>query len=276
MTSMDTAYKVAAIAVRQRFAEQHPEDLEILNRLSVGDVAVDKGVYDQVEKILECLKVPVVMNPDAGQLSAHIIFINCPGTTDQNRLTHLAEQVRADTWLVSSDWALGNFLVKAFPDTVGWNNRSTGDEVISVEPSLESLWSEVMVLGAQPQWWLEGSSHPIHILNPDLVKIEAASHELLARYDAPVVAVSFPWGQGQVYHTISHFYCKRSRTPTARHEGPCTDFLKAGMRLSDEGIERVLQTAGIQPETLNFAQMQSAATSTELVAQLCVQAGFNR
>ncbi|MEM6404815.1 MAG: hypothetical protein AAF757_32090, partial [Cyanobacteria bacterium P01_D01_bin.116] len=85
-----------------------------------------------------------------------------------------------------------------------------------------SLWSEVVVLGADPQWWLETSSYPIEILNPDKVKIEAASHDLLQSYNAPVVAVSFDWGKGHVFHVISHFWCKRTRALTPRHQAPLT------------------------------------------------------
>ena len=77
-------------------------------------------------------------------------------------------------------------------------------------------------------------------------------------------------------NAISFAGAEGNRAPTLRHKGPCTDFLKAGMRLSDEGIEKVLQQAGIQPDTLNFAQLQSAATSTELIAQLCVRAVISR
>ncbi len=44
------------------------------------------------------------------------------------------------------------------------------------------------------------------------------------------------------------------------------------MRLSDDGIKRVLSETNIKADTLNFAQLQSAATATELVVQLCVDA----
>ncbi|MBD2039176.1 hypothetical protein [Microcoleus sp. FACHB-672] len=272
MNDMQIAYKVAAIAVRQRFAEQHPEDLAVLNRLLLGDVAVFCGSFDRVEDILSCLKVPVVMNPKLKKISAQIIFVNCSSSYEEAKVVWLRDYVKNGKWLVSSDWALGHFIARAFPNTVGWNHRLTGDEVISVEPSLDSLWSEVVVLGAEPQWWLEASSHAIEVLDPQKVRIEAVSHELLVKYNAPVVAVSFNWGKGHVFHVISHFWCKRSRSPSARHQGSCTDFLKAGMRLSDEGVEKVLRDAGIEANTLNFAQLQSAATSTELVAQLCVRA----
>lgn len=272
MSDMQTAYKVAAVAVRERFAEQHPDYLEILKRIRAEDIAVYTGSYDRVEDILTCLGIPVEMNPDPKQLQARIVFANCSGTYNKNLVEVLPPHIESGKWLVSSDWALGHLVAQAFPNTVRWNSRTTQDEVISVEPSLNSLWSEVVVLGADPQWWLETSSHAIEIVDSHRVRIEAASHDLLVRHNAPVVAVSFDWGKGHVYHVISHFWCKRSRAPTPRHQNPCTDFLKAGMRLSDEAIEKVLHQTGIEPDTLNFGQLQSAATSTELVAQLCVGA----
>ena len=270
--SMQTAYNVAALAVRQRFAEQHPQTLKILNSLVKDDIAVYSGAYDKVEKVLQCLQVPHTMNPDSKKTKAAIAFVNCSGGYNNQLITNLAQQVQDGMWLVSSDWALGYFIAKAFPNTVTKTNRATGDEVISVEANLDTMWSDVVVLGADPQWWLEGSSHPIQILNPELVKIEASSHDLLRRYDAPVVAVSFDWGKGHVFHVISHFWCNRSRTLTPRHRNPCTDFLEAGMKLSQEGIKKVLTQGRIKADTLNFAQIQSAATATELIAQLCVTA----
>ncbi|NRB05928.1 MAG: hypothetical protein HRU34_00085 [Richelia sp.] len=68
---------------------------------------------------------------------------------------------------------------------------------------------------------------------------------------------------------ISHFWAKRSDTPTVHHQKPCTEFLRSGMKLSEAGIEKVLKEARVNADIINFAQLQSAATSTELVAQLC-------
>jgi hypothetical protein len=95
---------------------------------------------------------------------------------------------------------------------------------------------------------------------------------MLSKYSAPVVAVRFDWGRGHVYHVISHFWLKRSRTPTARHQRPCTEFLRDGMKLTSEGIERVMKDAKLSAESIDFASLQSAVTSTELIAQLCIRA----
>ncbi len=43
------------------------------------------------------------------------------------------------------------------------------------------------------------------------------------------------------------------------------------MRRSEAGISQVLAEARVEPEEINFAFLQSAATATELVAQLCVR-----
>ena len=270
MSDMNKAYKLAALAVRQRFAEQHPEYLETLAAIEKGDVAVYSGTYDSVEKVLAQLNVPAAINPDS--LRASIIFVNCSSSYKSELLNRLRRHVENGSWLVTSDWALHHAIEQMFPDTVRWTKRATPDEVISVEPDLYSLWSEVAVLGADPQWWLEGGSQPIDVLDSERVRVEAASHDLLVRQNAPAVAVTFDWHKGHVFHVISHFWLKRSRMPGSRYSGPCTDFLKAGMKLSDEGIEKVLSEARIKSEDVNFAMIQSAATSTELVAQLCVRA----
>jgi hypothetical protein len=272
MSDMQTAYRVAALAVRQRFAEQHPRRLESLNRLQARDVAVYSGSYDHVEEVLKCLGVPCAMDPDPNSLNAHVVFAICSGNYPKGLLERVAGYVEDGGWLVTSDWGLEHILEAKFPGTARWTQRGTGDEVISVEPALDSLWSGIVVLGADPQWWLEGGSHPIEVLDPGKVQVEAASHDLLVRYGAPVAGVAFDWGAGHVYHIISHFWHRRSRTPAERFRGPCVDFLRAGMRLSEAGIEKVLRQARIQPETLNFAMLQSAATATELVAQLCARA----
>ena len=79
---MKIAYKVAAAAVRQRFAEQRPDDLAILNSISESEVAAYAGDFDQVEKTLKCLNIPAVINPNAKKLTAQIVFVNCSRSYD--------------------------------------------------------------------------------------------------------------------------------------------------------------------------------------------------
>jgi hypothetical protein len=271
MTEMEKAYQLAAAAVRQRLAEQHAADLEVLDEIGKGDLAVFSGSFDSVQEVLRRLKVPFTRDPSPAKLTAGLVFANCSSEPNPQLVERIEPHVRGGGWLVSSDWSLQNVVQAAFPNTVRRKGgKNTGNEVVAVEPALASTWSEVVVLGADPQWWLESSSYPIEVLDPQHVRVEAASHELLVRYGAPAVAVRFDWEAGHVFHVISHFWLKQSRVPHERYRRPCTEFLKAGMRLSDEGIERVLKQAKARPEDMTFAAIQSAATSTELIAQLCI------
>ena len=271
MNTIETAYKTAALAVRRRWAEQHPDDLATLDRIRPGDVAVFSGSYDQAEEVFRCLGIPVAVDPNPVNFSARIAFVNCSNGYTPGLVENIARHVHSGKWLVTSDWALDRLLETAFPNMLRWNQKSTGTEVVSVEPSMESLWAETVVLGATPQWWLWGS-HPFDVVDGEHVTVEAVSHDLLTRYDAPVVAAAFDWGAGHVFHVISHFWAKTTATPTVRHLGPGTDFLRAGMKLSEDGIAHVLREANITPDTVNFAMLQSAVTATELVAGLCVRA----
>ena len=270
--SMETAYDLAALAVRRRFAEQCPAHLAALAAVRRRDVAVYSGTFDSVQHVLERLRVPFTLdppNPPAGGLA----FVNCcSGSAKRLGASAAARHVHAGGWLVSSDWALRHLVEPAFPGTVRWNNQSTRDEVVAVEANLDSLWAHVVVPGADPQWWLEASSYPIEVLDEGRVRVESASCEMLDRYNAPAVGVRFAWGAGHVFHVVSHFWLKRTRVRDGRYATPCDDFLRRGMRLSEDGIAQVLEAAKVRPDTMTFATLQTAATSTELVAQLCVRA----
>jgi hypothetical protein len=275
MTSMAQAYDMAAVAVRQRLADQHPERLAVLDGLSKRDVSVYKGAHDSVEEVLRRLRVPFEFNPSPGHLQrSAIAFANCTGTPQRTLRTNARPFVRDGGWLVSTDWCLESVVEHCFPGVLARKRGSnSGDEVVAVEPNIDGLWSDVVILGADPQWWLEASSYPIEILDSERVHVEAASHELLVKYDAPVVAARFDWRDGHVYHVISHMWLKRTRTPQQpRYGGPDVDFLREGMRLSERGIETVLTESGLKADAVNFASLQSAATATELVAQLCIEA----
>ena len=105
------------------------------------------------------------------------------------------------------------------------------------------------------------------------MRIEAASHELFVRFDAPAVSVRFEWGSGHVYHVISHLWLKRTSRPArACFAEACARCVREGRRRSEESIYRLLSKWSGAAEEINFATLQSAATSTELVAQLCIEA----
>jgi hypothetical protein len=107
-----------------------------------------------------------------------------------------------------------------------------------------------------PQWWLEGSSYPIRVLDPR-VRVLITSRELGERYGEPAVAVSFDYGRGEVLHMISHYYLQRTELRTARHA-------KAGSNYAGE--KNVAADADL--EGLTVGDVESAATSARLMANV--------
>ena len=83
-----------------------------------------------------------------------------------------------------------------------------------------------------PQWWLEASSYPISVVDAERVKVLITSRELGEKYGERPVAVWFRWGEGDVFHMISHYYLQRTEERTARHRG------KAEALLRGEGRRR--------------------------------------
>lgn len=264
--TLDRAYRFAGAAVRARYLDQRPGTHRALERLRASDVAVYAGSFDRVQELLSALGIPFTLDPKS--LDAQIVFVNCASQYDARLLARLAAHVRAGARLVTSDWALSRILQVHFPGTVAAGKGRSGDEVVAVEPSAQSLWADVVVPGTDPQWWLEGSSEPLHVLDDALVRVEARSHELLSKYGDPAVAVSFPWGDGDVFHVVSHFRVKRTRRHARRHAEPGEAFLRDGLRLPEATITELLTRHGVAPGAIDFATMQSTATSAELCARL--------
>lgn len=272
--SMRRAYTLAAHAVRARLARQRPAMLARLDALTGRDVHVIRGVHDAAQEVLRCLGVPHRLASNFSPKAAAITIGNC-GWRPANP-TAVTAWVEGGGWLITSDWALGA-VSQCFPDTVARKgSASTGDEVIGIEPSAESAFADVVVLGCDPQWWLESASYPIEVLDPERVVIEAASHELLRRFEAPAVATRFDWGAGHVFHVISHFWLKKTRQADARHQGSAEDFMRIGMRLDDAAIAEAFAAASVAPSQVGFAALQSAVTSTELLVRLCTDAAARR
>jgi hypothetical protein len=275
MDVMKQAYAIAARAVCARLRAARPGDLDRVKALRRGEVAVFSGDYDQAEKVLARLKVPVTLDPTPSRLGSarskiKVAFVNCAKTRPQSLVEALTRFVERGGTLVTSDWALRDVIMPGFPETLRWNRRSTGDEVVSIEPLCESLWAETVVPGTCPQWWLWGS-HPIEVVDRERVRVEAASHDLLVKYDAPVVAAAFDWRSGYVFHVISHFWAKRSAVAHGQHGEHWTAYLRDGLRLSPAAIDDVVERFG-SSEDVSFAALQSAVSATELVARLCARA----
>ena len=231
---MDSSYRIAQELFNDRLRKQSPETLELLDEIHAADIIVVGGSYDHIEQVLDSAETPyTLVSPERFDKATlrpdQVVFINCPGNVDNKSLRKLEKFVGEGGFLFTTDWALRNVIEKAFPGFIAYNLRSTGDEVVRVEilDKEDTILRSILDEQDDPQWWLEGSSYPIQILDPDQVKVIVQSKELRERHGEAPVFVSFEYGKGQIYHMISHFYLQRSETRTARHAKPSSDYLAA-------------------------------------------------
>ncbi|MFQ5921390.1 MAG: hypothetical protein ACE5M4_00960 [Anaerolineales bacterium] len=240
---MTSSYRIAQELFKDRLRKQSPETLELLDDIHAADVIVVRGSYDLIEQVLDSADTPyTLVQPEllgkAKLRPDQVVFINCPGNLNKKSLRKLESFVRKGGFLFTTDWALRHVIEQAFPGFLAYNERRTGDEVVRIEilDQDDTILRSVLDEQDDPQWWLEGSSYPIKVLDPKRVKVLIQSKELKERHGEAPVFVSFEYGEGQVYHMISHFYLQRSETRTARHAAPSTDYLASkGVAAADMG-----------------------------------------
>lgn len=263
------AYRGGARIARQRLAQEDPQGEAALRAVEAADVVVVRGCYDRVEQVLDALALPFTALDDAGTLARaalrpeQLLVINCPGRLAPGGVERVREFVAAGGSLFTTDWALRHVIELAFPGTIAFGGRETRDDVVRIEvrergnPFLRGVLDE----GADPQWWLEGSSYPIRVLDPGRVQVLIASRELGERYGEPAVAVLFRHGEGEVLHMISHYYLQRTELRSARHAWPAAAFV------AEQGV--ALRPAELREmDGLTLGEVESAASSARLFANV--------
>jgi hypothetical protein len=206
--------KAAAKILDERMKTTRPEDYVILKAVEGKDIVVVAGSMDHIEQVLAAANIRhTVVQPDqVGNLDLNadqILMVNCPGNMPQAGLRRIEKFVRAGGLLYTTDWALLNVVQKIFPGTIKHNGVSTGDHVtgVHVHAKHDDLMSNMLLkAGSEPQWWLEGGSYPISILDQKKVQVLASSEQMKKAYGAAPVVVRFKWDDGEVIHVVSHFY----------------------------------------------------------------------
>lgn len=219
----DAAEAAAAELLEARLKEQRPEDLAILRSVKGKNVVVVAGSMDHIEQVLAAARIPhtlVQPNEVAGlDLNAdQIVMVNCPGVMPAAGVQRIERFVRAGGLLYTTDWALSNVVERAFPRTIAANGKSTGDHVTKVEVHghhHDLMTNLLLRKSSQPEWWLEGGSYPIKILDPKRVEVLASSKQMKKEYGAAPVVVRFRHDDGEVIHVVSHFYRQVATTGPA-------------------------------------------------------------
>jgi hypothetical protein len=267
---MDEAYKLANEMVREKLYREDHTNIKVLDGLTDNDIIVIRGTYDHIGQVLHSLKIPYAEIDQEDLLSAKLkphqtVFVNCASSFSADMARKLATFVEAGGQLITTDWALLNVIEVAFPNTIAFNQQPTADEVVRVEVVDKQ---DSVVLGfldekAAPVWWLEGSSYPIKVLNPEKVKVLIKSKELKEKYGEEAVVVRFSHGKGTVYHMLSHLYLQRTETREGKQDLAATEYFK------DKGAssETISKAAG---SGVTYGEVQSANTTSDFVSRLII------
>jgi len=276
MTSekMRTAHRVASELLRDRLRDVAPEMLEDIEKLTAADVIVTQGKYDHIEDVFSQSGTPfTLIDPAAIDRATlrpdQIIFVNCPGEFSAVGLRKLATFVAEGGYLFTTDWALKHVLEPAFPGYVEYNQQATRDEVVRVEvlDMQDPFLSSILGPEDDPQWWLEGSSYPIRVLDKAKVKVLVISREIEERYGEPAVFITFDHGEGRIYHMISHFYLQRTETRTKRQSASSNNYLiEKGM--SPELAEKYRELGA---DEVAVGEVESAYVSQGVIHRMMIE-----
>ena len=276
---MYKAYQIAQEMVKDRLEEVDKEAADEMNSLGDNDVLVATGGYDHIERVFSKIGIPhKVVAPDVFEALApdpeQIVFLNCPGKVTRDGLRNLVRFVEKGGFLFTTDWALKHVVEAGFPGTICYNGQATADEVVRVEidaeedPFLRSLITE----DDDPQWWLEGSSYPIQVLDKK-VEVLVRSKEVKDRYGESPIFTSFDYGKGKVYHMISHFYLQRTETRTERHRSSSADYVSSKLDMSDA---RRAKYVAMGYEASSLGEVESAYSSSALMGSVMMKKSLQK
>jgi hypothetical protein len=265
------AYRAAAQITREQLRRDAPGRARTLDEVEQSDVVVVAGIYDHVESVLQALEVPhsLVTPAEVERLTLRpeqLLIVNCPGDVSPRAVRRIRAFVEAGGSLFTTDWALKHVVEPAFPGVLGFQKAPTRDDVVRIEVrDRDNIYLQGVLDGRDdPQWWLEASSYPITILDPGRVQVLITSRELGEKYGEMPVAVWFRWGEGDVFHMISHYYLQRTELRTARHQAPAAGyFAEKGVAMSP-----VMEA---EYTDLSLAEVESAKPSAAFMANVIIE-----
>eukprot|EP00163_Fabomonas_tropica_P010518 TRINITY_DN2067_c0_g2_i3.p1 TRINITY_DN2067_c0_g2~~TRINITY_DN2067_c0_g2_i3.p1 ORF type:complete len:368 (+),score=47.16 TRINITY_DN2067_c0_g2_i3:1437-2540(+) len=186
-----------------------------------SDNVVIAGDYDHMGLVLQVLGSEfAIVSPQCVpdlQLdpARQTVFVNCAEEFMRPAAHRLEEFVRAGGQLITSDAALETVIEVAFPGVLESAGSTHGDECVAVEVGNEgddSLLTGFFDNMATPLWWIADHSVLFRVLDPTVVTPLLTSRALKVRWGEDAIFVKFGWGEGTVYHMISHFFLQRAET----------------------------------------------------------------
>lgn len=118
-------------------------------------------------------------------------------------------------------------------------------------------------------WYLAGGSHPIRVLDREKVKVLIRSEEMINRHGGDAILVRFDWGEGCVYHMISHFSLNMGPNRPKHASNMSYDSYAKMKGASDDTLNEMRKME--QMPEMNYANLQSATTNTEFVMRSAIK-----
>ena len=181
------------------------------SRIVDNQIIVIKGQWDNSAKTLKKFEIPHT-RISSGDLNnrdlsgTRVVIVDCAGELDQRGRQKLRDFVARGGYLLSTDWALDNFVSITFNEYVAWNKATNSKAVY-----------DALVVDADPvllnhtvtsaPWKLDRESHLIRVVNRDAVRVLILSKQLSVEDPGRLgaLAVLFPFGNGYVLHMLGHF-----------------------------------------------------------------------
>ncbi len=194
-----------------------------------------------------------------------LLVINCPGQISGAAIVKVRAFVEAGGSLFTTDWALKHVIEPAFPGVLAFNERPTADDVVRIEvKDPDNIYLQGVIDGQDdPLWWLEASSYPISVVDHERVQVLITSKELGEKYGEEPVAVWFRWGEGEVFHMISHYYLQRTELRTQRHQASAASYF------TEKGVA-LARAMRVEYEGLALSDVESAKPSAAFMANVVI------
>lgn len=272
-TDMKSIYMVSARVMDAALTDNDKDMLKVLGK---DDLIVVPGQYDSVEKVFEQAKTPYRCTSSKVQLDPRqIVFINCPGKyvnfgyKGKSGTSALEQFVHDGGYLVTTDWALDNVVMNAFPGYIEHAGKDTTNDVVEVDMVASySPFTRGLGKGSlKPIWWLESSSYPVKPMRSKDLDILLASSEMEKKYGYGPIAVKFKHGQGRVIHATSHFYLQTTKSKYDAQENLTgLDFATKFIGMAKKDASEI---TGI--DDISFGALESGYTSIRFLHNILIQ-----
>lgn len=204
-------------------------EYDFIEKLEKGDVLVVKGASDQCEDVLDALKIPyTLLERDAAKKKLatldprSVLVYNCEGDIENGGVRGddakaLATFVDKGGYLFTSDWALEEEVIPAFPGILSVVNQMETEIEVKIGPAkgteklplLRDVFPDNPFAAAKMKWKIDNLAETFRCA-PGKAQPLVESQELAEKGGgSPTVAAYFRSGKGAVLHVLGHFHMQK-------------------------------------------------------------------